>query len=118
MKYMISFLILASVLILNTSQSFAAWLIYHKPEFRGKVIDAETKKPIEGAVAVVLYSKYTAGITKRYISDKSKRDYYDKNGEFYFSYTTITPFWRQHALFIIYAWLRQPYLFSIWNYSV
>jgi len=34
-----------------------AWLIYHKPAFKGKVIDSETKKPIENAVVVVVYNK-------------------------------------------------------------
>ncbi|MCC7201611.1 MAG: hypothetical protein IT393_02955 [Nitrospirae bacterium] len=34
-----------------------AWLIYHKPAFRGKVIDAETRKPIAGAVVVTVYEK-------------------------------------------------------------
>ena len=32
--------------------------LYSKPEFRGRVIDAETKQPIEGAVVVVLYEKW------------------------------------------------------------
>ena len=31
---------------------------YHKPAFQGKVIDAETKEPIDGAVVVVIYKKY------------------------------------------------------------
>jgi len=39
-----------------------AWLIYHKPAFKGKVIDAETKMPIEGAVVVVVYEKIVAGL--------------------------------------------------------
>jgi hypothetical protein len=33
----------------------ASWLIYHKPEFKGKVIDMETKAPIEGAAVSVYY---------------------------------------------------------------
>lgn len=33
------------------------WLIYYKPEFKGKVLDAETKEPIEGAVVVAVYDK-------------------------------------------------------------
>jgi len=33
-----------------------AWLIFHKPEYRGKIIDAETKKPLEGVVVVAIYS--------------------------------------------------------------
>ena len=30
-------------------------------EFRGKIIDAETKEPIEGAVVVAIYSKNPSG---------------------------------------------------------
>lgn len=33
------------------------WIIFHKPAFKGKVIDAETKQPIEGAVVVAVYGK-------------------------------------------------------------
>jgi hypothetical protein len=105
-KYVISCLILASTLILNASYAHAAWLIYHKPEFRGKVIDAATKEPIEGAVVVVIYSKYTAGIAGRDVSViKAKETLTDKNGEFYFpSYTTIIgPLsGDDHASFLIY----------------
>jgi hypothetical protein len=36
----------------------ASWLIYHKSEFKGKVTDAETKQPIEGAVVVAKYFKH------------------------------------------------------------
>jgi hypothetical protein len=36
----------------------ASWLICHKPEFKGKVIDAEAKQPIEGAVVVAKYFKH------------------------------------------------------------
>ncbi len=35
----------------------SGWLLYTKPVFKGKVIDAETKQPIEGAVVVVAYYK-------------------------------------------------------------
>ncbi len=91
MKCMITFLVMASLLIFNASQSLSAWLIYHKPEFRGRIVDAETKEPIEGVVVVVVYSKYTASITGRDTSViKVKETLTDKNGEFYFpSYTTI-----------------------------
>ena len=37
-------------------QASHAWLIFHKPEYRGKIIDAETKKPLEGVVVVATYS--------------------------------------------------------------
>lgn len=75
------------------TSSEAGWLIYHKPEFKGKVIDAETKEPIEGAVVVVVYNKHTliSGPGGGYTSViKVKETLTDKNGEFYFSpYTTL-----------------------------
>jgi hypothetical protein len=69
-----------------TSQAFA-WLIYSKPEFRGRVIDAESKQPIEGAVVVVLYEKWEfagpgGGNT---LPMDAKETLTDNKGEFYFS---------------------------------
>ncbi len=67
------------------------WMVYHKPAFKGKVIDAETKEPIEGAVVVVVYSKTSIGIAESYsVVINVRETLTDKNGEFYFpSYTTI-----------------------------
>ena len=42
---------------LMTKGYASGWFIYYKPEFKGKVLDAETKEPIEGAVVVVVYHK-------------------------------------------------------------
>lgn len=73
------------------------WMAYHKPEFKGKVIDAETKKPIEGAVVVAIYNKYPIisgpGGGSESIMD-IKEILTDAKGEFYLpSYTTlIQPF--------------------------
>lgn len=74
-----------------TSQAFA-WLIYSKPEFRGRVIDAESKQPIEGAVVVVLYEKWEFGGPGggNTLPMDAKETLTDKNGEFYFpAYKTI-----------------------------
>lgn len=38
----------------------AGWLVYRKPEFKGKVIDAASREPITGAVVAVMY--YSAPI--------------------------------------------------------
>ena len=67
------------------------WMAYHKPAFKGKIIDSETKEPIEGAVVVVTYSKKSIGIAESYSVVVNVRETLtDKNGEFYFpSYTTI-----------------------------
>ncbi len=50
--------VLAVIMVgLIAAFSEAGWLIYHKPEFKGKILDADTKQPIEGAVVVVVYKK-------------------------------------------------------------
>ena len=41
--------------LLMPAWSDAGWLIYRKPEFKGRLIDAETKRPIEGVVVVAMY---------------------------------------------------------------
>ena len=82
------------------------WMGYHKPAFKGKVIDAETKEPIEGAVVVVVYHKTSMGIAESYsVTINVKEALTDKNGEFYIpSYTTlIQPLsWENMANFIIF----------------
>lgn len=90
----ISALFLFLILILfSPSVTEAGWLIYHKPEFRGKVIDAETKEPIEGAVVVVVYKKHSliSGPGGGYTSVINvKETLTNKKGEFYFpSYSTV-----------------------------
>ena len=90
------------------SNSDADWLFYHKPEFKGKIIDAETKAPIEGVVVVVAYEKHTlvAGPGGGYSTViKAKETLTDEKGEFYFpSYTTmIQPLSKtSYATFTIY----------------
>ena len=84
-----------------------AWLYYSKPAFCGKVIDAETKQPIEGTVVVVLYNKWEFGGPGggNTITMDAKETMTDKNGEFLFpSYQTIIgPLSRQdRADFIIF----------------
>ena len=93
MKKTLIFFISAVVLFISCTPSYAGWLIYHKPEFKGKVIDSETKEPIVGAVVVVLYNKHTliSGPGGGHSSVvKVKEALTDKNGEFHFpSYTTM-----------------------------
>jgi hypothetical protein len=56
-KSLFIIIVAAILVILLSHPSQAGWPLYSVPEFRGRVIDAETKEPIEGAVAVVLYDK-------------------------------------------------------------
>ena len=63
MKTVLVVSVLFLTLTLTSTPSHAFWWMgYHKPEFHGKVIDAETKEPIEGAVVVAVYEKKSIGI--------------------------------------------------------
>ena len=80
------------VVALTFAESDAGWLIYHKPEFKGQVIDAETKESIEGAIVVVIYRKENFGYPGGGYTTtvKVKETLTDKKGEFIFpSYTTL-----------------------------
>ena len=101
-------LIIGYMFINGATKSYAGgWLIYSKPEFKGKVIDAETKEPIEGAVVVAVYSKQAIRIAPESvgITINVKETLTDKNGNFHIpSYTTIIdPFsWSKEVTLIIF----------------
>ncbi len=104
-------ILLSSIMLLTivfAVPCFAGWLIYHKPEFRGKVIDAETKEPIERAAVVVTYSKHSiiGGPAGGYSSIiHTKEAITDNEGVFHISsYTTfVGPNSKEeHAEFIIF----------------
>src|SRR6266540_2743121 len=104
---MVRILILSVLIVAFMAvSSEAGWLIYHEPEFNGKVFDIETKQPIEGAVVVVEYNKKTMGIGASMTSVMDVRETLtDKEGNFHFpSYTTLLqPFsWQIPSSFIIY----------------
>jgi len=92
-KRMLSVIIAIFLSICFAAPCFAGWLIFHKPEYRGRIIDAETKEPIEGVVIAVLYYVFPhisgpAGGNPRFIHAKEALT--DKNGEFVIpSYTTL-----------------------------
>jgi hypothetical protein len=108
MRHLTIFLMSMLIIVLFATPSFGSWLIYHKPAFKGKIIDSETREPIEGAVVVVIYEKsplisVPGGGSPSVI--KIRETLTDKKGEFYFSsYTTIIqPFAKEGtANFIIY----------------
>ena len=106
MKHLIASIISVTIIVSFTVSAFAGWLIYYKPAFKGKVIDAESKEPIEGAVVVVLYTKHVYGPSGGYGSVIKIREILtDKKGEFSFpSYTTVIhPISREDfADFIVY----------------
>ncbi|PKL52236.1 MAG: hypothetical protein CVV37_02300 [Nitrospira bacterium HGW-Nitrospira-1] len=80
-------LILAVTLNLLFSLSASAssgWIFYHESAFKGKVIDAETKEPIEGAVVVAIYNIREASIADSGSSSVDAKEVLtNKNGEFY-----------------------------------
>lgn len=93
--------------LITASYTFAAgWLIFKKPAYNGKVIDAETKEPIEGAVVVAVYEKRSLGIVESYsVIIEVKEVVTDKNGVFHIpAYTTlIQPLsWGSYTTFIIF----------------
>ena len=67
------------------------WLVYHERSFKGKVIDAETKEPIEGAVVVAQYYINMLGPTGSHSTLTDVREALtDKRGEF--SIPSLTKF--------------------------
>jgi hypothetical protein len=102
-------LIISSVLLVAfmAASSEAGWLIFHEPEFNGKILDIDAKQPIEGAVVVVEYKKETLGVGAGNMSSviAVRETLTDKDGNFHFpSYTTlIQPFsWQIPTVFVIY----------------
>ena len=80
---------------LLVGHSYAGWLIYNKPEFEGRVVDAVTGGAIEGAVVMATYyERYYTPISSDTEEIKVKQTLTDKDGRFRFpAYTTvISPF--------------------------
>lgn len=93
MKKIKMLFILLIIFILN-SPSVCSAGFYSKPEFRGRIIDAETKQPIEGAVVVALYYKlpmFSGPSGPSPYIFHAKETLTDKKGEFYLpSYSSLT----------------------------
>jgi len=107
LKRVSTFYLLCVLFLLGSATPSHAWLGYHKPEFKGRVIDAETKEPIEGAVVVAVYSKQAIRIAPDSvgITIHVKETLTDKDGNFRIpSYTTmIDPLaWSKPVTFIIF----------------
>lgn len=94
MRFRIVFALMLLVIFAVTCN--ASWLVYHKPEFKGTVVDIDTDKPIEGAIVVAFYKKKTLNPpVEAYTSTFHVQEALtDKNGNFRISsYTTfINPF--------------------------
>lgn len=102
----LTFLLLSSLIF--ASQSQAWWIIYNKPEYRGRIIDEETKQPIKGAVVVAVYYKEPliggpGGPNTKY--HDAQEALTDEKGEFVIpAYTAlVNPFYtEEYTRFIIY----------------
>ena len=101
---------IALVILISLSaavDSEAGWLIYHEPEFKGTILDYDTKQPVEGAVVVVEYmtaSWWMSPDSSSSIMDV-RETLTDKDGNFRIpSYTKlIQPFsWQIMTDFIIF----------------
>ena len=86
MKKSATIIALAVIVWFAFSANAYAWLYYSKPAFCGRVIDAQMKTPIEGAVVVVIYYKYDFGLGAggNSVPMKAKETLTDKKGEFFF----------------------------------
>jgi hypothetical protein len=85
-------MMITTMMLLSFASSAHCWLWYSKPEFHGRVVDSEKKEPIEGAVAVVLYTNWEFGGPGggSTVPMDVKETLSDKNGEFHFpSYWTL-----------------------------
>ena len=116
MNLNVKMLIIFSVLTCSTVCD-ASWLIYHKPEYHGRVVDIDTGQPIEGAVVIAKYQKETLSppVEPHSSTIHVKERLTDKNGYFFFpSYTTvIQPFsWEYDVSFLIY---KPGYLCYGWS---
>ncbi|MCF6147081.1 MAG: carboxypeptidase regulatory-like domain-containing protein [Candidatus Kuenenia sp.] len=81
------FIIICTILILlstsNTAMASSGWVIYYESAFKGKVIDAETKEPIEGALVAAIYSVTVWGpLDSGSDSADVQETLTDSNGEF------------------------------------
>lgn len=103
----LSLALILLIIVLSATAAEAGWLIYHEPEFKGTVIDIETKKPIEGAVVVAVYRKATMGLGAGSVDSviDVRETLTDSGGNFRIpSYTTvIQPFsWQIPSTIIIF----------------
>jgi hypothetical protein len=82
------FLLISLIVLLGPSTG----CIYHKPVFQGKIIDVDTKEPMEGAVVVAFYEKLSMGLGAgaNEVIINARETLTNKNGQFRIpSYTTL-----------------------------
>ena len=92
--FLITIVILGAIFS-NAKGVFAwRWILYYESSFNGRVIDVETKKPLEGVMIEVNYTKQMMGLEANTHDVDTRLTTTDKNGEFYIpSYTTLIAPW-------------------------
>jgi hypothetical protein len=79
--FLLSGIILAAPF--GTTNAGSGWLVFHEKSFKGKIIDVETKEPIEGAVVVAQYHVNMLGPTGSHTTLIDVQEVLtDKNGDF------------------------------------
>lgn len=86
------------------------WLVYHEGSFKGRVVDGQSKEPIEGAVVVAVYHIRKYGLGAGIMSDSTaiaaKETLTNKNGEFHIRphiFVSLWPFAKGETTeFIVY----------------
>lgn len=97
-----------TLICLMSTASEAVWPVFHEPSFDGRVLDLDTRQPIEGAVVVAVYTTRSMGAgTGQSLNVANIREVLtDKEGNFHIRpYNTILPqpFTRQdRPYFLIY----------------
>ncbi|KUG24678.1 hypothetical protein ASZ90_005505 [hydrocarbon metagenome] len=120
MKKTVTIIALMVIIWLAFSASGYAWLYYSMPEFRGRVIDAETKQPIEGAVVVVLYYKRSIvslnpGGPSSHIT-KARETLTDNKGEFYLpSYSEFLLF--SEGTYVDFIFFKPGYMSEVGSFD-
>ena len=93
-------------IVVFSSACTASWLYFYKPEFKGRILDAETKEPIKDAVVVAVYNTHQYGIADGGTSEIGVRETLtDEKGEFHIPsyFAIINPFSvEEKTSFIIY----------------
>lgn len=108
MKTRVVLLCLLLVLLIAAPAFAGGWLIYHDGPYTGKIVDAETGEPIEGAAVVGIWDLEiyggAGGALSRFFD--ANETVTDKNGDFEISSTTGFYWWPFSKLgdpsFIIY----------------
>ena len=82
MKNKVTILWLLLTFLVATPAFSGGWLIYHDGPYTGKIVDAETGEPIEGAAVLGIRSLEVYGIDTRLQYINASEATTDKEGEF------------------------------------